>query len=231
MALNPYFGRKQTGLNPYFSLNNENFSNDSEFDITTSLMEEQIQIFGYKTTYILRTHNTLDDLYGDSIGSVFKDSFPIEMMPESSDLMQGKDTIAVFGYSMQDTVVLQVSLRRLTEEIKKLGIPNREYPMVGDLIKFDVPGCLLEIKYIEDKVVPFPQGHYYMYALYTQVFSKSDETFDTGDPDIDFLNQFDKVYEEPTMDNEKIKTEAQEHIIQEPNIWNLDFSNIKLGDK
>ena len=60
-------------------------------------------------------------------------------------------------------------------------------------------------------------------ALTCQVFNLGQETFTTGEEHIDILNHFDKHYELPNSDNESIKTEAKDIVVQEPNIWNLNF--------
>ena len=143
------------GLNPYFSFNNENYDTSNEVNLVKRLQEEQIRMYGYNVTYILRTKNTLDQLYGESVGSNFTHSFQIEAMPESTDLMLGRDSIMGYGYAMTDTVVLHVAFDRIKDEITRLGVEGRDYPLAGDLIAFDVPGNLMEIRYVEDKVVPY----------------------------------------------------------------------------
>lgn len=51
------------GLNPYFSFNNETYDTSNEVNLVKRLQEEQIRMYGYNVTYILRTKNTLDQLY------------------------------------------------------------------------------------------------------------------------------------------------------------------------
>lgn len=216
-------GTPRTGLNPYFSFNNENYDTSGEINLVKQLQQEQIRMYGYNVTYILRTNNTMDELYGESIGSTFKHSFRIEVMPETPELMMGRDSIMPYGYAMTDQVVLHVSFDRIIEEIRKLNVEDREYPKAGDLVAWDIPGNIMEVLYVEDKVIPFAKGTWTMYALTCQVFNLNGETFDTGDENIDFLNNFDKVYEYPHADNEHIRKEAENIVVNEPNTWNLDF--------
>lgn len=216
-----YQGKK--GLNPYFSFNNETYDTSNEVQLVKELQQEQIRMYGYNVTYILRTNHTIDELYGESIGSNFSNSFRIEVMPESPELMIGRDAIAAFGYSMTDTITLHVSFDRIIEEIKALNVEGRTYPIVGDLIAFDIPGNIMEVRYIEDKVVPFVKGDWTLYSLTCQVFNLGQETFTTDNPDIDFLNKFNETYEYNNMDNEEVKQEANNIISSEPNIWNLNF--------
>ena len=110
------------GLNKYFSFNNENYDTSSEVQLVKDLQQEQIRMYGYMVTYIVRTNNTLDEIYGESIGSNFTHSFRIEVMPETPEIMVGRDAIMPYGYAMTDTVTLHISFDRLREEIIKLGI-------------------------------------------------------------------------------------------------------------
>ena len=143
-------------------------------------------------------------------------------MPETTDLMLGRDSIIGYGYAMTDTVVLYVAFDRIRDEIKRLGVEGRDYPLAGDLIAFDIPGNIMEVRYVEDKVIPFVKGHWTVYSLFCQVFNLGQETFTTGDEQIDILNKFDYHYELPNSDNEAITKEAQAIAIQEPNIWNFN---------
>ena len=63
-------------------------------------------------------------------------------------------------------------------------------------------------------------GHRTIHAC--QVYNLGQETFSTGDEQIDILNHFDKHYELPNSDNESIRKEAQTIAVQEPNIWNFN---------
>lgn len=214
------------GLNQYFSFNNENYDTSSEIQLVKNLQQEQIRMYGYMVTYIVRTNHTLDEIYGESIGSNFSKSFRIEVMPETPEIMLGRDAIMPYGYSMTDTVTLHVAFDRLREEIIKLGVKDRNVPMAGDLIAFDLPGNIMEVRYVEDKVVPYAKGTWTMYSLFCQVFNKGQETFTTGDENIDFLNEFDKTYVYPHSDNETYHNESKAITKTEPNTWNLDFNKV-----
>ena len=42
---------KKSGLNPYFSFNNENYDTSNEVSLVKELQQEQIQMYGYNVTY------------------------------------------------------------------------------------------------------------------------------------------------------------------------------------
>lgn len=216
---------KKTGLNEYFSFNDETYDTSNEVELVKKLQQEQIKMYGYMCTYILRTNNTMDDVYGESIGSTFKHSFRIEMIPEDSTAVAGgSDSLMAFGYSMNDTITLYASMDRVKEEIAKLDVEGRTVPKVGDLIYMDIHGKLFEIRFVEDESPTYAKGTWTTYGFICQAFNLGQETFDTDDKDLDFLNHFEETYEYENMDNEKIHEEAKESIHSEPNTWDLDFS-------
>lgn len=229
MILNPYFLNSRAGLNPYLSINGENYDNTNEQNVMKSLQKEHIQMFGVSTTYIVRTNNTVDEVFGETIGTTFSHTFSIEMYPSDTSLMQGHDSVAQFGYNMADTIVLHVSFERIVEEFAKLGIEGRKYPIPGDLIAFSIPGNILEIKYVEDKLPSFALGAYSLYALTCQVYDQGTEVFDTGVENIDVINSYHDTLDMPFMDNSDIIDEANESVIKEPNLWEnsltKDFTN------
>lgn len=216
---------QERGLNQYFSFNDENYNTSNEVSLVKSLQTEMIRMFGVKTVYIVRTDNTFDEIYGESIGSNFSHSFEIEMMPENPDGMIGQDSIREYGFFMADTITFHVGFDRFNDEISRLGLPDRKYPTVGDLLHVPMYGNLLEILHVEDKVIPFIKGRQTMWALSCQVFNLGDETFTTDIPDLDFMNNFDKAIDHPQSDNEHLVKEAATATVNEINSWDLDFSS------
>lgn len=223
---------KRRGLNPHYSFNDENYKSGSEQELVKSLIEEQIQIYGYKGTYILKTAETVDRLYGEYIGAHFKYSFPIEFMPENNpEAVTHGYGIELYGFSQLDTFSLNVAYDRMNDEIERLNIPDRKYPMIGDLIRYDMQGKLFEVKYVEEDYVQFTKGTKTIYKLECQLFNLGQETFDTGDKEIDYLNHFEHTHEYPVVNNDIIRDESQEITIPEPNIWDLNLQNNVEFDK
>lgn len=220
--LNPYFQMANSfeTLNPFVSINGENYGNKNESQVTDNLVREHIKMFGVKCKYILRTNNNFDEIFAEAAGANFSHSFDIALYPESTEGTSGRDSIMMFGYAMTDTVTLQASFSEMVEKISALKIEDRNYPLVGDLIVFNIPGQIYEVKYVEDKNVFWAQGKQTVYNLYCQIFDLGTETFSTGDEEIDILNNHNEMYEEPFMDNDHIQTEADSYVRDdEPNAW------------
>ncbi len=137
-AYDPKCQRRLRGLNPYFSFNNENYGTSNEQAVLKRLQEEQIQMFGYRGTYILKGHNTVDRLFGESIGATYSYSFPIEFFPEEGDGPENSWSVEMYGFSQLDTIPINIAYDRLNEEIARLGDKDRQFPLPGDLFRYDL---------------------------------------------------------------------------------------------
>ena len=222
--LNKYFLPKKAGLNPYFSYMGETYSNENEQALEDSLIQEYVQQFGILTTYVCRIPNNMDKVYGESAGSSFSPSFPIEMMPSNyEESLVGRDSVMPFGYNIHDTIELQCSFTRMNEELEKLDMVhnyNRDsnFPQPGDLIYIPFYKTMFEIRFIDSKTPNQPLGLNILYIFTCHMFNPNSETFSTNIDDIDILNQFDEIYNN-TDENKKIQDEADNLIIKEPNAW------------
>ena len=219
----PQCQKRLRDLNRYFSFNNENYSTSNEQELVKRLQEEQIQIFGYRGTYILKGHNTVDRLFGESIGATYSYSFPIEFFPEDGDGPENTWSVEMYGFSQLDTIPIHIAYDRLNEEIARLGDKDRQYPLPGDLFRYDLTSQLYEIKWVSGRLHKFAKGCPTMYKLEMQLFNVGQETFDTGNESVDFLNEFNRTYQYPNADNEAVRNESSELAQKEPNIWNLDL--------
>lgn len=219
----PHSTKRLRGLNPWFSFNNENYDTSNEQQIVKRLQEEQIQMFGYKGLYILKGHNTVDKLFGEDVGATYSYCFPIEFFPEEGDGPENSWAVEMYGFSQLDTIAIHIASDRLEEEIARLGDKDRKYPLPGDLFRYGLTKQLFEIKWVSNRLHKFTKGCPTMYKLEMQLFNIGQETFDTGNEDVDFLNAFNQTYQYPNADNEEVQKEAAELAQSEPNIWNLNL--------
>ena len=211
------------GLNPYFSFNNENYDTSNEQETIKRIQEEEIQMFGYKGLYILKGHNTVDQLFGEDVGATYSYCFPIEFFPEDGDGPENSWSVEMYGFSQLDTFSIHIAYDRLNEEIARLGDKDRKTPLPGDLFRYGLGKQLYEVKWVNDRLHKFSKGCKMMYKLEMQLFNLGQESFDTGMEDIDFLNEFNKTYQYPNSDNREIRNESSELAQPEPNIWNLNL--------
>lgn len=219
--LNPYFTSNRKVLNPYFSYNGENFDNTNEQKLVQSLIREHIEQFGIKGYYIIREQNkNKDEIFGEVYGQNFKHCFETSFYMESPDGMMGRDSMAPLGYLMNDTITLQAPFDKIIEQIEALDIEGRKYPLAGDLIQLSIFGNLLQIAYVEDKTPSFVTGRWHLYSFSCTMHNQNTETFNTGIPSIDIVNNYDEFYSDPFSDNNIIEKEADTNMIPEPNVWN-----------
>ena len=133
MAVNPYFRR---------TIKNEQ-------ELLESLTTEAIKIYGHDMVYIPREKITEDTIFGEEV-SQFKDANRIEMYMENSEGLEGDQEMSRFGLDVKESATFVVSRKRFLEvmghhpEIRKIGRPRE-----GDIVYFDYPYGMFEIKFVK----------------------------------------------------------------------------------
>jgi hypothetical protein len=174
-------------VNPYF--NNNKYSPTQ--DLIENLMIESIKNKGVDVYYIPRRFRNLDQVFGEDVLSYFTESFPIEMYLETFNGFEGeREIVSKFGIEIRDNMSLLVSKKRFEQESAKAPTMSDrpiplDAPMMGDLIYFPISKGLFEIKYVDNKQVFFQGGKLYTYRLDCELFKYSYEQLNTGNSDID----------------------------------------------
>jgi len=169
MAVNPYFRRNNVG----------------EQNLLESLTTEAIKIHGHEMIYIPRETVTEDKILGEEV-SKFKDANRIEMYMENAEGFDGESDMTRFGLDIRENCTFIVSKRRFLEvmshnqTIRDLGRPRE-----GDIIYFDYPYNMFEIKFVEHDNPFYPLGQRYSFKLYCEAFKYTQEEIDTGESDMD----------------------------------------------
>jgi hypothetical protein len=177
MAINPYFG---------------DFRNEQK--LLDDLTIETIKATGRDVYYIPREYVKLDRLFGEDILSQFKYAYPIEMYVQDIFKFDGqRDVITKFGIDITDRLTLQVSITRFSQEVTARH-PELNKPREGDLVYFPLSKHLFEINYIEDEVPFYQHGTLTTYTLTCEAFTYSNETIDTGNSDIDLIEEERKMF-------------------------------------
>ena len=169
MTVNPYFRRNVQG----------------EQNLIESLTIEAIKIHGHEMVYIPRETVSEDKILGEEI-SKFKDANRIEMYMENAEGFDGESDMTRFGLDIRENCTFIVSRKRFMEvmahntTIRDLGRPRE-----GDLVYFDYPTSLFEIKYVEHDNPFYPLGERYSFKLFCESFKYTQEEVDTGESDMD----------------------------------------------
>lgn len=169
MTVNPYFRRNVQG----------------EQSLIESLTTEAIKIHGHEMVYIPRETVSEDKIFGEEI-SKFKDANRIEMYMENAEGFDGESEMTRFGLDIRENCTFIVSRKRFMEvmahntTIRDLGRPRE-----GDLVYFDYPTSLFEIKYVEHDNPFYPLGAQYSFKLFCESFKYTQEEIDTGETNLD----------------------------------------------
>lgn len=169
-------------VNPYFRRNNK-----GEQNLLESLTTEAIKIHGHEMIYIPRETVHDDKILGEEV-SEFKDANRIEMYLEDAEGYQGESEMSRFGLDIKDSATFIVSRKRFMEVMgHHPDIRRLQRPREGDLIFFDYPYNLFEIKFVKHDNPFYPAGDRYSFKLDCEVFKTSSEKFETGETEMDTI--------------------------------------------
>ena len=173
MATNTYFSQGTTG----------------EQDLTQSLVNEQIAMFGRNVYYIPRTLVKQDTVFGEDTMSKFEGAYLIEAFIEDNSGFRGDgDMFTKFGVQIADQATFVISRTRFTEAVDDnatLIVEGR--PNEGDLVYFPMANKIFEIQFVEYEVPFFTLGKIYTWGLRCELFQYSDEDIDTGITEVDAI--------------------------------------------
>lgn len=163
--------------NHYFN----NLKASNEQNLVEDLVIESIKIHGVDVFYLPRTIVNKDSIFGEDPLSRFSSNRPIEMYMENVQGFAGGDVIGKFGLEIRDSASFVVSKKRFQKETGMLR------PLEGDIIYFPLTKGFFEIKYVEHENPFFQLGKNYVFKLSVELFQFNEETFNTGEPEIDAI--------------------------------------------
>ncbi len=186
--------------NPFIGV----YKNQPEQNLTEDLIIESIKFYGHDMIYMPRETLDRDALFGDDIASQFKSNFMVEMYIDSIDGFEGADILSTIGIQIANQATFVISKRRFNETIY-----GKVRPMEGDLVYFPMTNGIFEINHVDHDHVFYNLGKLYTYKMTVELFSYSQETFDTGFTEIDRITQ-DRSSENEIArsDNKEIQAES-----------------------
>ena len=162
-------------LNNYFHKYDNN-----EANLLEDLVVESIQVFGHEVSYLPRTQNNLDNIFGEASLSSFESAYPVEVYIKTTDGFEGEGAfVGRFGLEIREQITFSIAQRTW----KGLGLTTR--PLEGDLIWFDTAQKMFEIMFVEHQAIFYQLGRLPVYDLSCEFFEYSSEDIDTGIPKID----------------------------------------------
>lgn len=211
-----------------------NFDNFNEQMLIDSLVEESIKIYGIENVYIVRTLGAEDRLLNEDDLPTFSHAFNIEMYIKNVDSFEGEgDFLSKFGLQIRDQITFTISVRSFERFVRR---PTGLYrPREGDLVYFSLNNKAYKIMHVEHEAIFYQMGSLQTYDLKCELFEYSNETFSTGNEQIDslFTNQeTDQVLTDEAL--ETIDPISRNKTIQDEADAILDFSDddpFALGGK
>jgi hypothetical protein len=166
-----------------------NFQASQEQLLIENLIIESIKIYGMDMIYLPRTRTAFDTVYGEDPLSEFNDQYGIEMYIKNIDGFGGDgEFLSKFNIEIRDRVTFTVARRAWNDEVGASHLLDR--PLEGDLIYFPLNKKIFEIKFVEHEAIFYQLGSLQTYDIVCELFTYSNERFNTGVEDID------KMYEQ-----------------------------------
>ena len=166
-----------------------NFQASQEQLLIENLIIESIKIYGMDMVYMPRTRIAFDNVYGEDPLSEFNDQYGVEMYIKNVDGFGGDgDFLSKFNIEIKDRVTFTVARRAWNDEVGANHLLDR--PQEGDLIYFPLNKKIFEIKFVEHEAIFYQLGSLQTYDVVCELFSYSNERFNTG------IEEIDTMYEE-----------------------------------
>ena len=178
-----------------------NHAVQTEQHLYEDLVVESLRMYGHETFYLPREIVDEDSILGEDIQSKFGDSYSVEMYIENTDGFEGEgDLFSKFGVQVRDTATFIISLRSWERFISlDSNLATSLRPNEGDLIHFPLSGSLFEIKFVEHENPFYQVGKLFVFKLQCELFEYSGEDFDTGNINIDLVEDQQAYTIEMTM--------------------------------
>ena len=178
-----------------------NFAASNEQNLLHDLIIESIRIYGEDMVYIPRKLNNYDQMLGADDASSYETAILVELYIKSVDGFGGDGNfMSKFGLQIRDQVVFSIAQRVFAQEVATITTQLR--PNEGDLIFFPLNDKCFQIKYVKKQEMFYPLGTLPTWELTCELFEYSNETLNTGIPEIDKLQtQFStNVYDWALLD-------------------------------
>lgn len=162
-----------------------NYDANNEQELVEDLIVEAIKMYGIDCLYLPRTIANRSDIIDDVKYSTFAKTYGIECYVKTVDGFQGQgDFLSKFGVEIRDQMTLTLSRRSFKSEITDVDA-TLVRPREGDLIWFPLNNKIFEIQHVKHESIFYQMGKLQTYDLTMELFEYSEESFNTGIPEID----------------------------------------------
>lgn len=191
-----------------------NYNSTPEQRLYEDLIGEVIHTYGIDAKYIPReTGSSFDLIFGDDPTKKYDSSYPLAVYVQNVDGFQGGDLFSKFGLEIRKQVQFIIPHRAF-----KRGIPqNLSRPREGDLLWLTNFKNLFEITFVErdNFFYTFGKSSYYGFLVTCELFRYSNEDLDTGDPEVDDIeNTLGFAYEYTMSSGGTLTYQLNEQVYQ-----------------
>lgn len=174
-----------------------NYNGRNNQRLLDKLINQAITVAGLDAYYIARNYTNYDRIYGEDDQSVFQNSWLFAVYIENVLGFSGdRDLLTKFaGLEIRDQIIVSVPVTAFEQIISSnanfpvLPITMTQAPALrpreGDLLWMPFNQKCFQIKYVNLTDVFFPLGKIYTWKCTCELFEYSSETFNTGIPEID----------------------------------------------
>lgn len=179
MATNHYF---QSG---------RSIGRSSEQFLMEDIIIECLKIYGFDVYYLPRKTVNLDEILTEDALNSYEHAYPLEMYLQNVTGYEGEgDLLSKFGVEIKDTASFIVARRRWNEVVARTGnVQLDKRPAEGDIIYFPLTKGYFEIRRVETLETFYQVGQLYVYKLECELMQYSAERFDTGDGEVDSIDE------------------------------------------
>lgn len=168
-----------------------NYDNFNEQNLIDDLVIESIRLYGIDVSYISGSFNNRDSILNEDDTPIYDEMFEFEVYVKNVDGFEGEgDFLSKFGLEIRDQVTFTVAIRTFERFVTR-NDQTRVRPKENDIIWLPLNRKMYRITYVEHESVFYQAGALQVYDIKCELMEYSNETFDTGRPDID--NYFDDV--------------------------------------
>lgn len=172
--------------NKHFNIYSQ--TDNKEFDLINNQTHELCEMYGIPVKYIPREIQNHDFILGEDILGSFTEYYDVNMILENfSDFNGSGDLFAKFGMNVDDQMSLIIQKEYIDNLLGRAPLP-------GDLIYFEFDNMFLEIFNADpEKASFYHTGKQVSYLIECRKWEYSGEDIQTGDEEVDQVDDFDNV--------------------------------------
>lgn len=199
------------------------YTSNSAHKLADDLVSEAIRFYGHDIIYIPRNGINKDKIFNEFEYSDFDTYYEVEVYVKNVQSFGGDGQfLSKFSLEIRDQITLTMSVKSFNQFI---GTPSGFLrPREGDLIYIPFLTAAYEIRFVENAAIFYQTGKFQSWDLTVEVFEYSNESFNTGIPEIDNLYNSQNYLD--TANLESVEAYAQNQNIQDEANTVMDWTEL-----